>query len=67
MQSAQGAAFNKTLVESQMNRSSSKASYGFSRAKRFNDLKVNEEGYAITMLGDSNSKQKHGSSTIAST
>ena len=66
IQNSHGTAFNKTLVENQLNKSSSKASYGFGRAKRFSEVTVNEDGFAISMVASRNNKGV-GSITKAST
>ena len=67
IQNSHGTAFNKTLVENQLNKSSSKASYGFARAKRFSEVTVNEDGFAISMVAGRNNKGVVSSITKAST
>ena len=47
----QGEKFNKNLIEAPLNNSSSKQSFAFSKAKRFSNVSVNSQGYAISMLG----------------
>ena len=47
----QGPAFNKKLNEAPLNSSTSKQSFAFSKAKRFSNVSVNSQGYAISMLG----------------
>ena len=54
-QSVSGQAFNKGLTDAPLNNSLSKASFSFSKADRFNMVRVNEKGYAVTVLG----KEKH--------
>lgn len=46
----QGESFNRTLVAAPLNISKSKASFAFSKAKRFSHITVNEQGYAVAML-----------------
>ena len=47
----QGPTFNKKLNEAPLNSSTSKQSFAFSKAKRFSNVSVNSQGYAISMLG----------------
>ena len=47
----QGEKFNKLLIEAPLNNSQSKQSFAFSKAKRFSNVSVNSQGFAISMLG----------------
>lgn len=67
MKSVHGEAFNKTLIESHLNKSGSKASYGFSRAKRFSTISVNNEGFAITMVAPSQNNKTSGGFPVSIT
>ena len=46
-----GPQFNAVTTNAPLNKSTSKASFAFSRAKRFSNVSVNEAGFAITMIG----------------
>lgn len=48
--------FNKSLIEAPLNNSRSKASYAFAKAKRFSNVSVNEQGFAISVLGSTRNK-----------
>ena len=50
MRSHTGAEFNKSIVGAPLNKSTSKASFSFSKAKRFSNISVNDQGFAITVL-----------------
>ena len=56
MKSHTGAEFNKNLVAAPLNKSGSKASFSFSRAKRFSNVSVNDQGFAITVLNPKNTQ-----------
>jgi len=46
-----GEAFNKSLIDAPLNTSSTKQSCAFSKAKRFSNVNVNDQGFAISVLG----------------
>lgn len=62
-----GPVFNKALVDAALNNSLSKASFAFSKAKRFSQLSVDKQGFGITMLKTSERKNEQLISRNAAT
>ena len=58
-----GKQFNEQLIGSILNTSRNKASYAFSKEKRFSSVQVNEQGYAVSIVGrDEGLRNKRASS-----
>ena len=62
-----GQEFNRNLVEAPLNKSISKASFAFSKAKRFSNVSVDEHGFAISVLKGTESRSRQFNMTSATT
>ncbi len=54
MAALDGPGLNSQVISAPLNKSTSKASFAFSKANRFSNVSVNEAGFAITMIGGRN-------------